>query len=202
MQLKNLHAATGRKVPRCESDASAAQHWPYGFLGNCRSGEYPPGPSKVNGRATNGRGNVGYLPVGHWRHGAIISVGGGHSGQMGMDVCMVCGSGENSISTCGCKDANARLDECCLWECGAVHVPSHVRKNAMPRRSKMWGYQRMPKCASTVWTAGARGAEKCNGHPPTIARRQGGCARGCTSLPCTSGTVRTLCPVEPSNGDP
>jgi hypothetical protein len=25
----------------------------------------------------------------------------------------------DSVSTCGCKDANARLDECCIWECGA-----------------------------------------------------------------------------------
>ncbi len=27
---------------------------------------------------------------------------------------------ENSISTCGCKDADARSDECCLWGGGAV----------------------------------------------------------------------------------
>jgi hypothetical protein len=38
------------------------------------------------------------------------------------------------------------------------------------------------------------------GRPPTIVRRRGGCVRGCISLLCTSGTVRTPCPVNPRTG--
>lgn len=66
----------------------------------------------------------------------------------------------------------------------------------------MWGCHECRSVPSVPvqWTVGARGAEKCNEPPPTIARRRGGCARGCTSLPCTSGTVRTLCPVNPRTG--
>src|SRR5712675_494115 len=33
---------------------------------------------------------------------------------------------------------------------------------------------------------------------PTISHRRGGCVRGCTSLPCTFGTVRTPCPASPT----
>jgi hypothetical protein len=36
----------------------------------------------------------------------------------------------------------------------------HVRKNAMSRRSKMQGCQRLPKCASTVWTGWRSGRRK------------------------------------------
>ena len=35
---------------------------------------------------------------------------------------------ENSISTCGCKDADARSDECCLWDGGAVMFRRTSRK--------------------------------------------------------------------------
>src|SRR6266849_3605168 len=108
---------------------------------------------------------------------------------------------ENSVSTCGCKDANARLDECCLWECGArLCSVVHVKKNAMPRRSKMRDCQECRSVPVQCMDRRRSGRRKCNGRPPTIARRRGGCARGCTSLPCTSGTVRTLCPVNPRTG--
>jgi len=62
----------------------------------------------------------------------------------------------------------------------------------------MWGVAKMPKCASTVqYGPLALGAPEMQWDvPPTIARRRGGCARGCTSLPCTSVTVRTLYPVK------
>ena len=79
------------------------------------------------------------------------------------------------------------------------YVPSHIRKNAMPRRSKMWGCQECRSVPVPVqYEPRALEAPKiCNGRPPTIVRRRGGCVRGCTSLPCTSGTVRTPCPVKP-----
>ena len=52
------------------------------------------------------------------------------------------------------------------------YVPSHVRKNAMPRRSKMRGCQRMPKCASEVcqYSYGplALGAPKMQGTCPRL----------------------------------
>ena len=140
------------------------------------------------------------LPVGHWRHGAIIGVGRGIVAKWGwMD-----GAWEwRTMQRIQYQHADAKMqmrgwDECCLWECGAVNVPSYVRKNAMPRRSKMWCCQRMPKVCqySTVWTVGARGAENAKECPSTIAHRRGGCAQGCTSLPCTSVTVHTPCPVK------
>lgn len=80
MQTLDRGISAPQQVVRCHHASLMHQpprHWPHGFLGICRSGEHPPGPSKVNmnGRATNGRRNVGNLPVGHWRHGgAIIGV--------------------------------------------------------------------------------------------------------------------------------
>jgi hypothetical protein len=51
-------------------------------------------------------------------------------------VCGSGGDGENSISTCGCKDANARLDECCLCECGAVMFRRTSEKTRCPGGQK------------------------------------------------------------------
>jgi hypothetical protein len=71
-------------------------------------------------------------------------------------------------------------------------------KTRCPGGRKCGVCQRMPKCASTVqYGPLALGAPKnATDVPPTIERRRGGCARGCTSLPCTSGTVRMPCPVK------
>lgn len=35
---------------------------------------------------------------------------------------------ENSISTCGCEDANARLDECCLWDAARLCSVARQKK--------------------------------------------------------------------------
>jgi hypothetical protein len=73
---------------------------------------------------------------------------------------------ENSVTTCGCKDANARLDECCLWACGARLMFRRARqKKRDAQEVKNAGLPRMPKCASTVWTAGARGAKSATDVP-------------------------------------
>jgi hypothetical protein len=91
MQTPDREISAPQQVGRCH-DASLMhqppRHWPYGFLGICRSGEHPPGvsygirtvPSKVNGRRQMGMKTWEELPVGHWRHGAIIGVGGGGGG--------------------------------------------------------------------------------------------------------------------------
>lgn len=110
--------------------------------------------------------------------------------------------GENPISTCGCKDANARLDECCLWEMRrAVIFRCTSEKTRCPGGQKCRVAKDCRSVASTVWTAWRSGRRKLQSDiPPTIARRQGGFVRGCTSLPCTSGTVRTPCPVKLRTG--
>src|SRR6266436_1338745 len=108
---------------------------------------------------------------------------------MGMDDVWESRDGENSVSTCGCKDANARLDECCIWECGAVTFRRTSEKTRCPGVPVQYGPL-------------ALGAPKMQRTSPTIAHRRGGCVRGCTSLPCTSGTVHTLCPTNPRTGVP
>jgi hypothetical protein len=64
---------------------------------------------------------------------------------------------QNSISTCGCKDANARLDECCLWECGAVMFRRTSEKTRCPGGQNVVGLPRvMCRCATARDAGSAR----------------------------------------------
>ena len=51
------------------------------------------------------------------------------------------------------------------------------------------------ECAYVCVCVDREGRPENRPSSPTIARRRGDCARGCTSLPCTSGIVRTPCPA-------
>jgi len=61
---------------------------------------------------------------------------------------------ENSISTCGCEDADARLDECCLWGWGAVMF----RRTSDKKKTRCPGGQ---KCGCQI----NRGVDRKGGAP-------------------------------------
>ena len=100
---------------------------------------------------------------------------------------MVWERGEDSISTCGCKDADARLDECCLWDGGAAMFRRTSEKKTRYQGGQKGGCQK---------SRGVDREGRCRfARMPAIAHRRGGCAPECTSLLCTFGIVRTPCPV-------
>jgi hypothetical protein len=87
-------------------------------------------------------------------------------------------------------------------KCGARLFSVARQKKRDAQEVKNAGLPKIAEVCQYSMDRLALGAPKvARGHPPpTIARRRGGFVRGCTSLPCTSGTVRTPCPVNLRTG--